>query len=149
MQINTDLWEQAGLTEADVPTTWDELRSTAEALKGAGITPIVIGDTRDLMDDFARVLSEADTLLVTEVYSAGEAPIEGADGRAMCRAIRGRAKVEPVFVPQVEQIAASLGGLLRPGDVIAMMGAGSISGVAHDLAAQLRTLAGQTPGEGA
>ncbi len=93
--------------------------------------------TRDLMDDFARVLAEADTLLVTEVYSAGEAPIEGADARAMCRAIRGRGKVEPVFVPQVEQIADSLAGLLRPGDVIAMMGAGSISGAAHELAGQL------------
>ena len=55
--------------------------------------------TRDLMDDFARVLSQADTLLVTEVYAAGEAPIEGADGRAICRAVRGRGKVEPVFVP--------------------------------------------------
>jgi len=99
--------------------------------------------TRDLMDDFARVLSEADTLLVTEVYSAGESPIEGADGRAMCRAIRGRGKVEPVFVPQVEQIAGSLSGLLRPGDVIAMMGAGTISGAAHELASQLRSLAGQ------
>jgi UDP-N-acetylmuramate--alanine ligase len=98
--------------------------------------------TRDLMDDFARVLSEADTLLVTEVYSAGETAIEGADGRAMCRAIRGRGKVEPVFVPQVEQIATSLSGLLRQGDVIAMMGAGSISGAAHDLASQLRQLAG-------
>ena len=97
--------------------------------------------TRDLMDDFARVLSEADTLLVTEVYPAGEAAIEGADGRAMCRAIRGRGKVEPVFVPQVEEIAASLSGLLRPGDVIAMMGAGTISGAAHELASQLRGLA--------
>src|SRR6187551_89013 len=96
--------------------------------------------TRDLMDDFARVLSEADTLLVTEVYAAGEAPIEGADGRAMCRAIRGRGKVEPVFVPQVEQIAQSLSGLLRPGDVIAMMGAGSISSAAHELAGQLAAL---------
>jgi UDP-N-acetylmuramate--alanine ligase len=93
--------------------------------------------TRDLMDDFARVLAEADTLLVTEVYSAGEAPIEGADARAMCRAIRGRGKVEPVFVPQVEQIADALAGLLRPGDVIAMMGAGSISVAAHELAGQL------------
>jgi len=93
--------------------------------------------TRDLMDDFARVLSEADTLLVTEVYAAGESPIEGADGRAMCRAIRGRGKVEPVFVPQVEQIADSLSGLLRPGDIIAMMGAGSISAAAHELSGQL------------
>jgi UDP-N-acetylmuramate--alanine ligase len=96
--------------------------------------------TRDLMDDFARVLSEADTLLVTEVYAAGEAPIEGADGRAICRAIRGRGKVEPVFVPQVEEIAVVVAGLLRPNDVIAMMGAGSISAAAHDLAPQLMAL---------
>lgn len=101
--------------------------------------------TRDLMDDFARVLSEADTLLVTEVYAAGEAHIEGADGRAICRAVRGRGKVEPVFVPTVEQIADSLSELLRPGDVIAMMGAGSISAAAHDLAHQLEL---QRKGEG-
>jgi UDP-N-acetylmuramate--alanine ligase len=55
----------------------------------------------------------------------------------MCRAIRGRGKVEPVFVPQVEQIADALSGLLRPGDVIAMMGAGSISTAAHELSGQL------------
>jgi multiple sugar transport system substrate-binding protein len=52
MQINTTLWEQAGLTEADVPTTWDELRSAAEKLKNAGVTPIVIGDTRDRIGAF-------------------------------------------------------------------------------------------------
>jgi UDP-N-acetylmuramate--alanine ligase len=96
--------------------------------------------TRDLMDDFARVLATADTLLVTEVYSAGEAPIDGADGRAICRAVRGRGKVEPVFVPSVEEIASSLSGLVKPGDVIAMMGAGSISPAAHELAARLTAL---------
>jgi multiple sugar transport system substrate-binding protein len=52
MQINTELWEQAGLTEADVPTSWEELRSVAERLKAAGITPIVIGDTRDRIGAF-------------------------------------------------------------------------------------------------
>ena len=96
--------------------------------------------TRDLMDDFARVLSQADTLFVTEVYAAGEAPIEGADGRAICRAVRSRGRVEPVFVPTVEEIATALNDLVRPGDVIAMMGAGSISTVAHELAAQLEAL---------
>jgi UDP-N-acetylmuramate--alanine ligase len=96
--------------------------------------------TRDLLDDFARVLASADTLLVTDVYAAGEAPIEGADGRAICRAVRSRGKVEPVFVPGVEEIAAALAGLVRGGDVIAMMGAGSISGAAHELAAKLGAL---------
>ncbi|MBK6673470.1 MAG: UDP-N-acetylmuramate--L-alanine ligase [Proteobacteria bacterium] len=122
----------------EIAATLDALR---QAYAGRRIVlvfqPHRYSRTRDLMDDFARVLSEADTLLVTEVYAAGEAPIEGADARAMCRAVRGRGKVEPVFVPHVEQIADSLAGLVRAGDVIAMMGAGSISGVAHDLAAQL------------
>jgi UDP-N-acetylmuramate--alanine ligase len=122
----------------EIAATLDALR---QAYAGRRIVlvfqPHRYSRTRDLMDDFARVLSEADTLLITEVYAAGEAPIEGADARAMCRAVRGRGKVEPVFVPQVEQIADSLAGLLRAGDVIAMMGAGSISGVAHDLAGQL------------
>jgi UDP-N-acetylmuramate--alanine ligase len=98
--------------------------------------------TRDLMDDFARVLSSSDTLLVTEVYAAGESPIEGADGRAICRAVRSRGTVEPVFVPGVDEIATALAGIVRAGDVIAMMGAGSISGAAHELAGRLRSLTG-------
>ncbi|HTQ35588.1 MAG TPA: UDP-N-acetylmuramate--L-alanine ligase [Steroidobacteraceae bacterium] len=102
--------------------------------------------TRDLLDDFARVLATADTLLVTEVYAAGEAPIDGADGRAICRAVRGRGKVEPVFVPAVEEIPAALAGLVKAGDVIAMMGAGSISAAAHELAPRLAAL---QAGEGA
>lgn len=131
----------------EIAATLDALR---QAYAGRRIVlvfqPHRYSRTRDLMDDFSRVLSEADTLLVTEVYAAGEAPIEGADARAMCRAVRGRGKVEPVFVPQVEKVADSLAGLLRAGDVIAMMGAGSISGVAHELAAQL---AQRRIGEGA
>ena len=63
--------------------------------------------TRDLLDDFATVLSGGDALLVTEVYAAGEAPIAAADGRAICRAIRTRGKVEPVFVEKVETLARS------------------------------------------
>jgi UDP-N-acetylmuramate--alanine ligase len=93
--------------------------------------------TRDLIDDFARVLATADALLVSEIYAAGEAPIEGADGRAICRAVRGRGKVEPVFLPRIEDAAGALRDLLRPGDVIAMMGAGNISVVAQGLAAAL------------
>jgi UDP-N-acetylmuramate--alanine ligase len=93
--------------------------------------------TRDLIDDFARVLSAADVLLVTEVYAAGEAPIAGADGRAICRAVRTRGHVEPVFVEKVEELAASLRDLLRPGDVLLTMGAGHIGSVVHELPAQL------------
>jgi len=97
--------------------------------------------TRDLLDDFATVLSAADALLVTEVYAAGEAPIAGADGRAICRAVRGRGHVEPVFVARVEELAEALRDILRPGDVVLAMGAGHISGVAHELPAQLAAMA--------
>jgi UDP-N-acetylmuramate--alanine ligase len=89
--------------------------------------------TRDLLDDFAAVLGGGDALLVTEVYSAGEAPIAAADGRAICRAIRTRGKVEPVFVEKVENLHEELSAVLRPGDVLVTMGAGSISAVSHAL----------------
>ena len=83
--------------------------------------------TRDLLDDFGRVLSQADVLLVTEVYAAGEAPITGADGRAICRAVRGRGKVEPVFVDNVEDLAAALRDRRSSGgDLVVTMGAGNI-----------------------
>ncbi len=97
--------------------------------------------TRDLIDDFARVLSLADVLLVTEVYAAGETPIAGADGRAICRAVRGRGRLEPLFVEKVEELAQALHGLIKGGDVIVAMGAGSISAVAHRLPAALAALA--------
>jgi UDP-N-acetylmuramate--alanine ligase len=93
--------------------------------------------TRDLIDDFGRVLSQADVLLVTEVYSAGEAPITGADGRAICRAVRSRGQVEPVFVENVERLGASLKGMIRAGDVVVTMGAGNINTVSHGLPALL------------
>jgi UDP-N-acetylmuramate--alanine ligase len=89
--------------------------------------------TRDLLDDFAAVLSTGDVLLVTEVYAAGEAPIAAADGRAICRAIRTRGMVEPVFVEKVEMLDEALRTVLQPGDVLVTMGAGSISAVSHSL----------------
>ena len=92
--------------------------------------------TRDLLDDFGRVLGECDVLLVTEVYAAGEAPIAGADGRAICRAVRTRGQVEPVFVERVDELAESLRGILQDGDVVLTMGAGNIGAVAQDLKAR-------------
>ena len=89
--------------------------------------------TRDLLDDFGRVLGECDVLLVTEVYAAGEAPIAGADGRAICRAVRTRGLMEPVFVERVDDLAESLLGILHDGDVVLTMGAGNIGAVAQDL----------------
>jgi UDP-N-acetylmuramate--alanine ligase len=89
--------------------------------------------TRDLLDDFGRALSECDVLLVTEVYAAGEAPIAGADGRAICRAVRTRGHVEPIFIERVDDLADSLRGVLHDGDVVLTMGAGNIGAVAQDL----------------
>jgi UDP-N-acetylmuramate--alanine ligase len=99
--------------------------------------------TRDLIDDFADVLSSADALLVGEVYAAGEARIPGADGRAVCRAVRSRGRVEPVFVERIESLAVALHGVLAAGDVLVTMGAGNIGAVAHELPA--RFAAGGAP----
>jgi UDP-N-acetylmuramate--alanine ligase len=93
--------------------------------------------TRDLLDDFGRALSECDVLLVTEVYAAGEAPIVGADGRAICRAVRTRGLIEPVFVERVDELAEALRGVLRDGDVVLTMGAGNIGAIAQDLKTRL------------
>ena len=93
--------------------------------------------TRDLIDDFGRALSGADLLLVTEVYAAGEEPIANADGRAICRAVRGRGRLEPVFVEDVRELPVALAGVIADRDVVLTMGAGSIGAVAHELAARL------------
>jgi UDP-N-acetylmuramate--alanine ligase len=93
--------------------------------------------TRDLLDDFARALQQADVLCVTEVYAAGEAPIPGADGRAICRAVRSLGALEPRFIERPEELPAVLKDLIRDGDVILAMGAGNISAVARTLPAAL------------
>jgi UDP-N-acetylmuramate--alanine ligase len=93
--------------------------------------------THDLIDDFSKALSTADALLVTEVYAAGETPIPGADGRAICRAVRGRGNVEPIFVDKVEDLAESLADVIQDGDVIVTMGAGHISAISHELPSRL------------
>jgi UDP-N-acetylmuramate--alanine ligase len=93
--------------------------------------------TRDLIDDFGRALSAADLLLVTEVYAAGEEPIANADGRAICRAVRGRGRLEPVFVEDVHELPAALAGVIADRDVVLTMGAGSIGAVAHELPVKL------------
>ena len=89
--------------------------------------------TRDCFEDFARVLSSVDALLLTEVYAAGESPIVAADGRALARAVRVLGKVEPVFVEQVAELPAAIRGAVLDGDVVLAMGAGSISTVAGRL----------------
>ena len=89
--------------------------------------------TRDLMDDFASVLSEADVLVLLDVYAAGEEPITGADGRSMARAIRSRGAVEPVFVESLDDVKDVLEDLLEEGDLVLTMGAGDIGAYATTL----------------
>ncbi len=89
--------------------------------------------THDLLDDFSAVLSEVDPLIVTEVYSAGEAVISGADGRGLCRAIRARGKANPIFVEDIETLPDVLATVLRANDLLLTMGAGSIGQVAATL----------------
>jgi UDP-N-acetylmuramate--alanine ligase len=101
--------------------------------------------TRDLLDDFAQVLSTADALIVAEVYPAGEAPIPGADGKALCRAIRSRGAIEPVLLKSLDELPQVLAGIVRDGDVVLTMGAGSIGAASHELPATL-TAAGSAGG---
>ncbi|MBU6198090.1 MAG: UDP-N-acetylmuramate--L-alanine ligase [Xanthomonadaceae bacterium] len=91
--------------------------------------------TRDLLDDFAAVLAQADVLVLTDVYPAGEAPIAGADGRALARAVRARGKADPVFVDHPRELKNMLPALLRDGDLLLIMGAGDIGAAANEIAA--------------
>lgn len=89
--------------------------------------------TRDLFDDFSRVLSDADVLVLTEIYAAGEAAIDGIDSRALCQSIRARGKVNPVLVPDIDGILPALLDLVRDDDLVLLMGAGSIEQIAQSL----------------
>jgi UDP-N-acetylmuramate--alanine ligase len=85
--------------------------------------------TRDLFEDFVKVLSTVDMLVLAEVYPAGEQPIVAADGRTLAHALRVAGKVEPVFVEQIADMPSTILNIVRDGDVVITMGAGSISSV--------------------
>ncbi len=89
--------------------------------------------TRDLFEDFSQVLAECDVLILTEIYAAGEEPIAGADGRALCAAIRARGKVNPIFIEDAEKLGSDLQSILKDGDLVLTMGAGSIGRIASQL----------------
>jgi UDP-N-acetylmuramate--alanine ligase len=120
-----------------------EMAATVAAARGAfpdkrlvlAFQPHRFTRTRDCFEDFVKVLSTVDALVLTEVYAAGEAPIVAADGRALTRALRVAGKIEPVFVETVDEVPDALAALVRPGDVVITMGAGSIGGVPGRLAA--------------
>ena len=119
-----------------------ELAAVFEAVRGGwpqrrmvvAFQPHRYSRTRDLLDDFAQVLCEADVLVLTDVYPAGEAPIAGADGRALARAVRARGKVDPVMVDHPRQFSETLPALLRDGDLLLLLGAGDIGTTAIALA---------------
>jgi len=85
--------------------------------------------TRDCFEDFVKVMSSADSVLLTEVYSAGEAPIVAADGRSLARALRVAGKVEPIFIDEVAAMPQAIAEHARDGDVVIAMGAGNMGGV--------------------
>ena len=119
-----------------------EMEATLAAARGAfpgrrvvlAFQPHRYSRTRDLFEDFVKVLSTVDELILADVYPAGEAPIVAADGRALTRAVRVAGKVEPLFVNTADEIAAAVESRVRDGDVVITMGAGSVGGVAPRLA---------------
>ena len=118
-----------------------EMAATIEAARGAfpgrrlvlAFQPHRYTRTRDCFEDFVKVLSTVDALVLTEVYAAGEAPIVAADGRSLARALRVAGRVEPVFVEDVGDMAATLLDVVSEGDVVLTMGAGSIGAVPAQL----------------
>ncbi|MBU3719211.1 MAG: UDP-N-acetylmuramate--L-alanine ligase [Burkholderiaceae bacterium] len=121
-----------------------EIAATIAAARGAypgrrimlAFQPHRFSRTRDLFEDFVRVLGEADQLLLAQVYSAGEAAIAAADGKALARAIRVAGKVEPVYIESISDMPERIRALAQDGDVVLCMGAGSIGGVAATIQSQ-------------
>ncbi|ELR66384.1 UDP-N-acetylmuramate--alanine ligase [Photobacterium marinum] len=90
--------------------------------------------TRDLYEDFANVLEQVDVLVMLDVYPAGEKPIAGADGRSLCRTIRGRGKIDPIFVPHSDALPSALANIIQEGDLVLTQGAGDVGKIARKLA---------------
>ncbi len=114
-----------------------EMTATLAAARGAfpgrrlvlAFQPHRYTRTRDCFEDFIKVLSTVDALLLAEIYAAGEAPIVAADGRSLARALRVVGKVEPLFVEDIAAMPQTIMDVARAGDVVLCMGAGSIGAV--------------------
>ncbi len=111
-----------------------EMKATIEAARGAypgrrlvlAFQPHRYSRTRDCFEDFIKVMSSVDAILISEVYAAGEAKIVGADSRSLCRAIRLHSEIEPIFVDDIQNMAMEILDIAKDGDVVLCMGAGSI-----------------------
>ena len=122
-----------------------EMAATIAAVRGAfpgrrlllAFQPHRHTRTRDLFEDFVKVLGTVDALLLAEVYAAGEAPIAAADGRTLMHAVRVAGQSEAVFVEQIADMPQAILKMAKPDDVVVTMGAGSIGGVP----AQVRQMA--------
>jgi UDP-N-acetylmuramate--alanine ligase len=90
--------------------------------------------TRDLYEDFVATLSEVDVLLMLDIYSASESPIEGIDSKSLCRSIRQRGKVDPIYVGQAQQLYAVFEDILKDQDIVFLQGAGNVGNIAQNLA---------------
>ncbi|MBM34932.1 MULTISPECIES: UDP-N-acetylmuramate--L-alanine ligase [unclassified Arsukibacterium] len=119
---------EVAATIAAVRSAWPERRLVM------AYQPHRFSRTRDLYEDFTQVLSSVDKLLLLEVYSAGEAPIAGADSRNLCRSIRARGQLEPVYVAEPKALAGALAEVLEDGDVVLTQGAGNIGTLVKELA---------------
>jgi UDP-N-acetylmuramate--alanine ligase len=114
-----------------------EMAATIEAARGAfpnrrlvlAFQPHRYSRTRDCFEDFVKVIGQADAVLLTEVYAAGEAPVVAADGRSLTRALRVAGRIEPLFVDDVADLPQAIWDTAREGDVVLCMGAGSIGAV--------------------
>ena len=119
-----------------------EMAATLAAARGAfpgrrillAFQPHRYTRTRDLFEDFVKVLSSVDALALADVYPAGETPIVAADGRALAHSLRALGKVEPVFVEEINDMPDTVMSIAKDGDVVITMGAGSISAVPGKLA---------------
>jgi UDP-N-acetylmuramate--alanine ligase len=119
-----------------------EMAATIAAARGAfpgrrlvlAFQPHRFTRTRDLFEDFVKVLSTVDELVLADVYPAGEAPIVGADGRSLVRSVRLAGRVEPLFVEKTAEMRDAVLSRVRDGDVVVTMGAGSIANLAPELA---------------
>ena len=124
-----------------------EMAATIAAARGAfpgrrlvlAFQPHRYSRTRDCFEDFVKVIGQADAVLLTEVYAAGESPIVAADGRSLTRALRVAGRIEPVFVADVADLPQAIFNAARAGDVVLCMGAGSIGAVPSKVLELLQT----------
>lgn len=119
-----------------------EMDATMKAARGAfpnrrlvlAFQPHRYTRTRDVFEDFIKVLSQVDVLLLTEVYSAGEDPIVAADSKSLARSIRVLGKVEPIYVENIDDLPAAILNIVQDGDVVLVMGAGTVAKVSSNIA---------------